>query len=68
MAGNSNPSLGMNEAEDAVKREGGIVDTVHMKDWRNGAIRYRRTVRGGMMVQDFHRTIMQALFGRVPFA
>jgi hypothetical protein len=64
---NNNPSLRIAEAEDAVRRENGIVDTVHLRTWRDGAIRYRRTVRGGLMIQNFHRGFIDALFGRIPF-
>lgn len=61
-------SMRMTEAEDAVRREGGIVDLVHLSGWLDGAIRYRRTVRGAIEVQLFHRSVLDALLGRMPFS
>jgi hypothetical protein len=65
---NANPSLPLKEAQNAVERENGIVNIVHMKDWRNGAIRYQRKPRGAILIQDFHRSIIQAIMGKMPFA
>jgi hypothetical protein len=65
---NANPSLSLSEAQQAVERENGIVNIVHMKDWRNGAIRYQRKPRGAILVQEFHRSIIQAILGIMPFA
>lgn len=64
---NALPSMRIAEAEDAVKRESGIVSLVHLSDWRNGSIRYMRKVNGKIQIQAFHRSFLDAMFGRMPF-
>lgn len=64
---NALPSMAVSEAEDAVRQQGGMIELVHMKNWREGAIRYRVKARGAVQVQLFHRTFVQALMGKMPF-
>lgn len=64
---NHHPSVPMDDAEAIVRREGGHVHLVYMKNALNGFIRYSRAPGGAMLSQAFHRSWMQALRGKQPF-
>lgn len=64
---NYHPSLPIDEAEAVVRREGGYVHLVYLKDARNGFIRYTREAGGRVLLQAFHRSWIDALFNRRPF-
>ena len=63
---NRNPSLPMEDAAEAVEREGGFVHLIYLSDATNGIIRYSRTAGGPVLSQGFHRTWFQAVMGRRP--